>query len=166
MNNTQTNLFLRSVDEAQERKLQEKFDQRVAHAVEKRFALIQASLLEQNQGQEETITVPHHRVEVHHNEENTVSQRSGAMHLEEKEDVTPGHEPKVIPDIIIATVAQQRVVMDLEEKGECTPGHEPQVKAVRALQEEFDTRVVHEVEKRVGVYQASLHTQGQEGQVV
>ena len=43
-----------------------------------------------------------HGVEVRHDqkEENTVSQRSGEMHLEEKEDFTLGHEPKGIPDIL------------------------------------------------------------------
>ena len=69
-----------------------------------------------------------HGVEVRHDqkEENTVSQRSGEMHLEEKEVFTPGHEPKGIPDILGATVAQQSAVMDLE-KGHFTPGHEPKV---------------------------------------
>ena len=141
LNTTQTNLFLRSVldylhhakqviGEAQERKLHETFDQRVAEAVETRFAVTQASLLEQNQGQEEKLTVSQHRVEVRHaqNEENTVSQRSGEMHLEEKEDFTPGHEPKVIPDaIIIATVAQQSAVLHLAEMADVTPGYAPKV---------------------------------------
>ena len=49
----------------------------------------------------------------------TVEKQSAVMHLEEKEEFTPGHEPKVLPDdIMTATVEKQSVVMHLEEKEE------------------------------------------------
>ncbi len=49
----------------------------------------------------------------------TVEKHSVVLHLEETEEVTPGHEPKVIlDDSIIATLEKQSVVLHLEEKEE------------------------------------------------
>ena len=107
---------------------QRKRQRRQQSAEVSRQAKIKVSQQSAEVSRQEKIKVPQHRVEVRHdqNEEN-VSQRSGEMHLEEKEVFTPGHEPKGIPDILGATVSQQSVVMDLEEKGHFTPGHEPKV---------------------------------------
>jgi len=51
------------------------------------------------------------------------------LDLEEKEEFTPGHEPKVnLDDSIIATVEKQSAfIIHLEEKEEFTPRHEPKV---------------------------------------
>ncbi len=55
-----------------------------------------------------------------------VEKQSASIHLEENEEFTPGHEPKVIlHNILLATVEKQSAFMHLEEKEEFTPGHEP-----------------------------------------
>ena len=54
----------------------------------------------------------------------TVEKQSVVLHLEEKEEFTPWHEPKVIlDDIINATVEKQSIFM----KEEFPPGHEPKM---------------------------------------